>query len=536
MYVRHKTKAQKIMIKVAAWTSAFAITMLMISPASAAVTPGQPQDNFSESNMSHPSYVKDKVVVQGGSSEEGPHPTSIYSGGNQTKCTSLKSGPCGLEARKTLQSAISGFLTPTICQNSSEIYCIEQVSKIVEGSNEVLTLDHELNADYYPPVEGDLRNGIPSGGSMATLWKSKKYSEKVLLEASLGFMIANGRVYFDGFQMSLRDIKQVQGEKFRKWEPGTTSDATQSNGYRCSYTEPGICGISVYQDTQDAFEVKIRLPKKLDGWLRGQISALTVTQESSGKFVTYKFYGRPAEIQRFKGIVPSDRCLTSWCPQNQIYAHSLRNAGSALVGWGNDPNPYPAPPANFDWLANFTSLTQNTPTFMETAWNVVSVRTGYEKDPCFVNADGLVGVSSSNAMFVPDSAPVYSDGNLEYKVAGLHLNTDGVTVFKGTYDLAIRSDIARCLYGLTKAPIGATIQVLNSNGDKDVSVKTVGEKGGWIRVAASGFTFSSPTIKVKITQKLAASNKKITCLKKGTGKKIVSTLSKCPKGTTLIRR
>ena len=76
--------------------------------------------------------------------------------------------------------------------------------------------------------------------------------------------------------------------------------------------------------------------------------------------------------------------------------------------------------------------------------------------------------------------------------------------FLGSYDLALRSDIARCLYGFTSAPISATIEVVSQFGEKQVAVTTVNEKNGWLYLSAKGFTFSSPTVSVKLTQEVQA--------------------------------
>jgi hypothetical protein len=65
----------------------------------------------------------------------------------------------------------------------------------------------------------------------------------------------------------------------------------------------------------------------------------------------------------------------------------------------------------------------------------------------------------------------------------------------------MRSDVARCLYGFSKAPLNAKVSVVNNKGERFTATTVVGEKNGWLRLAAYGFTFSQKTIKVKITQK-----------------------------------
>jgi hypothetical protein len=96
--------------------------------------------------------------------------------------------------------------------------------------------------------------------------------------------------------------------------------------------------------------------------------------------------------------------------------------------------------------------------------------------------------------------PDFSGGFLSYKVAGLHYKPDGETLNLGTYDLVMRSETARCLYGFTKAPVSATVAVVGEDGAENVATTVVSERDGWLKLAAYGFTFSEKEIQVKISQ------------------------------------
>jgi hypothetical protein len=118
----------------------------------------------------------------------------------------------------------------------------------------------------------------------------------------------------------------------------------------------------------------------------------------------------------------------------------------------------------------------------------------------------LEGLLTTNAMVFNDGLPTYEKGALSYQVGGLHYNHDG-TVFKGSYDFIMRSDTARCIYGFTKAPVQVAVTVTDVNGVQSASTSSVSESGGWLRIRARDFTFSTPTITAKITQKLSTSVK-----------------------------
>jgi hypothetical protein len=134
--------------------------------------------------------------------------------------------------------------------------------------------------------------------------------------------------------------------------------------------------------------------------------------------------------------------------------------------------------------------------------------------------------------------PKFSDGFLNYRVSGLHFAADGKTPNLGTYDLVLRSDAARCLYGFSNAPVSATVSIAGADGSQNVATTVVTEKDGWLKMKAAGFTFSEKQIKVKITQEssaaapVAVAKKKstITCVKGKTIKKVTAVSPKCPAG------
>jgi hypothetical protein len=135
-------------------------------------------------------------------------------------------------------------------------------------------------------------------------------------------------------------------------------------------------------------------------------------------------------------------------------------------------------------------------------------------------------------MVYDGSPPVFTDEQLVYHVAGLHFKPDGVTPIQGSYDLVMRSDVARCLYGFTSAPVQVSVSVIGENGESKVATTSVTEKDGWLKMGAYGFTFSNPQISVKMTQPkiLASRLKSITCVKGKLVKKVVALSPKCPAG------
>jgi hypothetical protein len=99
----------------------------------------------------------------------------------------------------------------------------------------------------------------------------------------------------------------------------------------------------------------------------------------------------------------------------------------------------------------------------------------------------------------------------------------------------MRSDIARCIYSFSNAPIKAEISITSDDGEKKVATTVVNEKNGWLYLSAKGFTFSAPTINVKLSQEKVVApvaKKKVTisCLKGKITKKVTAVSPKCPAG------
>ena len=119
--------------------------------------------------------------------------------------------------------------------------------------------------------------------------------------------------------------------------------------------------------------------------------------------------------------------------------------------------------------------------------------------------------------------------------------SDG-SVMRGQYNLVIRSEVARCIYGFSSAPVNAEVSVVNSNGEAQIATVIVGEKSGWLYLKANNFEFSAPIIKVKLSQegqstptpsassKPAAKAVTITCIKGKVTKKVTAVNPKCPSG------
>jgi hypothetical protein len=166
---------------------------------------------------------------------------------------------------------------------------------------------------------------------------------------------------------------------------------------------------------------------------------------------------------------------------------------------------------------------------------------------CLGSTKNLTGIVTTNANMYISSPPTYNKAteSLDYKVSSPHFDEKG-GVNVGNYNLVLSSEAARCIYGFTKAPISATVSIISSDGSAQVATTTVNEKDGWLYLSANGFNYSSPTVRVKLTQEAAkpevlatptptakpavAKKITITCVKGKTSKKVTAVKPVCPSG------
>jgi hypothetical protein len=93
--------------------------------------------------------------------------------------------------------------------------------------------------------------------------------------------------------------------------------------------------------------------------------------------------------------------------------------------------------------------------------------------------------------------PTYADGKFDLKLQSPHFRTDGVTEHIGVYEAFIPTDMAQCLWA---EPISSTdvfaASVFETAGEAKPATTTVTVTSEGVVIKASGFTYSSPTIRV----------------------------------------
>ena len=317
-----------------------------------------------------------------------------------------------------------------------------------------------------------------------------------------------------------------------------------------------LCAKQVAFPSNSKYFVKVRLNATPTGWMHGRLTdpAISVNKVANGN--EYSFTGSPVLVpslyrDNFWKDIPAN-ILAHYDPVTGHYDNSSCDGFTTgkFVSAEDFKNPlirnFTEKPCasgavGIAELNTWLPLFNNTATATPSIWNVrtISDQETQGANKCFSDPNQITGIVTTNSTEYSSGPPAFSKetGTLDYQVASPHFIQDGTTPFKGVYHLIMRSDVARCIYGFSKAPIKATVSVITSSGTPEVATVIVGEKDGWLYLSANNFEFSSPTIQVKLAQDAPvvvpapvkpAVAKTITCIK---GKTILkTTLKNCPKG------
>ena len=470
------------------------------------------------------------------------------------------------------------------CYSDADRICVEGLEVGAEGKPlEKAVFDHELAAKKTP---ADTKLGLPAGGS-ASIWNAPSLSHQgnalsyaviVTQGYKLDKKIAASSQKFEpwSFNATVIPVNMKKGkycgfeifeiEKDSYFGEVNTSSRMAGDGcdfnipYReCILTEQGFCAAPAQFLPNSRVALTLRMDSKVTGWLFGRMKDVDVAITSLDAN-NNKLRVEATSVNLLSG--------TGWVAKKDLIKYSDLYELEKKRWFSGDGKfeDYLAAPGrrwgdmsvgDFDTFKAWEQLIKPNPED-NWRWNFGS-NIDKSKRNCEgqTGTDKLIGLVTTNAPIYASGAPAFTDGSLSYKVAGLHFKADG-TLFKGSYDLAIRSDFARCLYGFSNAPIRASVSVLSSDGStQNVATELVTEKNGWMTLSAKNFTFSAPTIKVKLVQDNPVSTapsqsdkpvstapseqaapvtktmikvKIINCVKGKTTKKVSGSNPKCPTG------
>lgn len=523
------------------------ISVLFIPIANARAAVWQPQKIFSLESWGF--EVLDSYATSG---ERASYliKSNLGSGANRKEeiCTEFGKKSCSEDAYSYLATAIL-----PICSDDIIAWCVESL-KVYKKDSTKKSASYLRSVDA-PTFAKNERFGLPPGGAIS-LWDvdgephkggESTYAVSVVVTATLApksnaFTIESVRGSVLPYSDLLKPFERLSASVIENGEGGTQigrnggGNAEQPNqGFLCIFVEKNLCGNQEDFFPEQRVELTIRLGKSVTGWLMGrlgtpEIQVIPISKEQNRLIID----GQNLSVARLYVNSP-DKNLWESLPPRPV------NASGVISSLASDSN-------TMKRIAAWRDFAKDTSSGTVSSWSFSTISGGIGS-PCLTDTSKLLGLVTTNAMAYEGTAPNFQNGTLDYQVAGMHYLPDGITPFEGSYDLSMRSETARCLYGFSSAPIQATISITGEQNQK-IAVTKVSEEEGWLKLSATGFTFSSPTISVKLFQEKANLNqekefrtkklqgaklesmkaKSITCVKGKTVKKVTGVNPKCPTG------
>ncbi|NDA79960.1 MAG: hypothetical protein EBX92_02290 [Actinobacteria bacterium] len=287
--------------------------------------------------------------------------------------------------------------------------------------------------------------------------------------------------------------------------------------------------------------VTLQLPNRLTGWLNGRLVKPNVTTEPKNSIYDRVTVEAAPSVNIIAGgwvewkKIPEKLFFNDDGTPNTMGVGRLDGAAGMYSGSVGAIEEY------LEWQPYLGEKAL----LNEEGWTIAS--TVVESTDACANQSGLQGVVAANASAYSPGAPAFNKETqtLDYKVAAPHFAPDGKTENLGTYGLSMRADLVQCLYGVTEVPSRVEISITSAtSGESKGSTVELSRNGNWVYLSAEGFTFSSPTLKVKLVQekkaepvaapKVAtpkvAAKKSITCTKGKIVRKVSGSNPKCPSG------
>ena len=437
-------------------------------------------------------------------------------------CKSMSDAACSTAQDVSYVAALP------ICAEPDSPNCIVGLTAVGAGGNSIVgKLIRTVPAQGWTDYQGDPAINLPAGASPALFslqglnngagtdtylvtfkaqgqkkMNDAKFTTSRVIASISPVTIQNG----DYGRMHAFDATGRRGDCLTANLPcGLSVDGgSRVDDKACASVEDGACALKQAFPTGYRFKLVVNLGNSPVGWFHGRIKSpnLSITTKQSG--VQLSLEADPVTVPTVGVAVPrlslsadmqafykNGTQTESWY-WGEVGPHGYRNTLSL---------PPPSSQAAFDQFKMWSSYFNDKASASPTVWNFQTLDLSSNSSSCFRNDSQLIGVVTTNSMIYSGGPPSFNsgEGTLDYKVGSPHYKSNG-EVFQGTYDLQVRSDVARCLYGFSAAPVKASLTVTSESGAENVASTTVTEKDGWLRMAAYGFTFSNPTIKVKLTQ------------------------------------
>jgi hypothetical protein len=438
-----------------------------------------------------------------------------------------------------------------ICKSDTKLSCIKEVWAVNQSgkriSGQFAQYVPQQSKYDFPEIP---EMNIPESKGLGAVWRIPDVKNSSGEDSY--FVTMRNLAYINKpANQSLRQSKNVIGELNAMIVPvqkigGTyreliangfsaNHDAKAPDGTACVVVETSSCFAQRKFPIGYKFGMTIKLSEKLSGWFHGRLEQPNIITKDWLNGQDISIEATPVTVPELDFMVPNSEIPE---PIRKLVFSENSFGISGTPAFGIKIVEYLSSPRAMELTEGFLPAINDKATNSNSFWSFKKLNYGSNDvvRRCSDNTGKLAGVVTTNSLTYSAGPPSFDEitGVLTYKLTSPHYLESG-QVAAGSYDLALRSDVARCLYGFSDAPVQAEISITSESGEKRIATTVVREKSGWLYLSAKGFTFSSPTINVKLSQEKVVApvaSKKVTiaCVKGKSTKKVTAVKPKCPAG------
>jgi hypothetical protein len=457
------------------------------------------------------------------------YPRTSYLEGYRSKSMNTEKGFCKTVNTEFCVDGVDGVIYNAVipvCSNAESRNCIEDFWLVLNGKKLWPKFDSYMPAHSALNFQEDVGINLPEGKS-SSIWRIKvpQIGQTDLLFAVSAIFSANTssvQIYPNERRFGKPDISieidPVEKSTFTLQHPPGT----------CAAVDADVCAKRINNIEGIRYGIKIRITDPPITWVHGRLLNAEFTTLSFNSGATWSIEAEPATL-------PVTSSWISNSDYEEMKGYKLASPNETIL-----QGPYSGTRAFIEfsrWLPFLGEKAQ----VLQKRWRVESIYggqrfNGKSLEDC-LKPNAIAGVVMSNATVYQSEPPSWNerDLTLDYKVAAPHLTPNG-DEYLGVYQLKINSEFARCIYGFQNVPLVATISVVGDKGTIKIATSSMTFGTDWINFNVSGFTFSTPTIKIQLSEAKkpvvpkAFKKSSITCIKGKTTKKVTGLTPKCPAG------
>ncbi len=466
--------------------------------------------------------------------------------------------------------SVTSIFSP--CTNLITINCVESVNATLADGTQITGAVKRL---WNPQGEfkGDPLLGIPDGGQAST-WTltgtNTNISDEYLLLAgvkggmpipSLSTQINDWNKFFGQLFVHLQPVKEIRGnsqDPKMKLVPRGTGGVGVGGGLAkdagCFMNDTTTCAQKRSFPLDVTYSITMRFERPISPWLNGRVvdPSISFIEKANGASVV-TISAKAMRVPEVGGYIKwsdTPEWMKAKYPSGtggttrSMDGFTTKNLDTRILKVGAGSAGTRAIKEFQDWIP----FLQDKPYAMKTAWNVRAITDEPSQKMRECAKNKFAGIVSSNAAVFSSGAPSWNveRETLDYTVGAPHYDTEG-KLLTGQYVLSMRSDVARCIYGFSSAPISARVEIASEDGSPNLVTTVINENPntGMLTLNASGFHYSTPELSVKFLQekkitptptptptatKKANSLKSISCVKGKVKKTVKGTNPRCPTG------